>query len=206
MVRSMTARLALAGALAVAGTGVAEAQEIRCTSRDYKYNFCRVGFTVRHVELVRRLSRSDCDFGRSWGYQSRGVWVNHGCEAIFALNPRGGGGGWGGSGGSWGGGSGWGGSGGSWQDWSVPGWAVGRWEGRERWQGRPVILTVYPGGPVRWQAYGWGGGGMSGHWRGADSIVLNDGTRIDVDRMSFDSRQIRLEWRGGRRMYFRRIG
>ncbi len=206
MARGTAARWLLAAGLAAAGAGAAEAQEIRCASKDYKYNFCRVGFTVRHVELVRKLSKSDCDFGRSWGYQTRGVWVNHGCEAIFALNP--GGGGWGGSGGSWGGG-GWGGSGGSWgggSSWAVPGWAVGRWQGRDQWQGRPVVLTVYPGGAVRWQAYGWGGGGMSGHWRGSDNIVLNDGTRIDVDRLSFDSRRIRLEWRGGRRMYFRRIG
>jgi hypothetical protein len=63
---------------------------------------------------------------------------------------------------------------------------------------------VYPGGAVRWQAFGWSG--ISGHWRGADNIFLNDGTRIDVDRSLFSSQKMRLEWPGGQRMYFRRIG
>ena len=190
-------RALLVGVFAVAWPALAAAQapqQIRCGSRNFEYNFCRVGgITIRQVEIARRISRSACDYGRSWGFQRHGVWVNHGCEAVFALNPRvGGSGGWGGG---WGGGP-----------WSPPGWAVGRWQGRDRWQGRPVLLTIYPGGAVRWVAAGWGNQGIRGQWRAGDTIILDDGSRLDVDRTSFDARTIRLGWRAGPRMHFRRIG
>ena len=191
---------------------VASALELRCASEEYRYRFCRVGVPVREVQLVRMISvLSSCDFGRDWGYQRNGVWVHHGCQAVFAVNPGSdgggwGGGGWGSGGGGWGGEGGWGGSGGpGGHGWSVPGWAIGRWESHDRWQGRSVLLTVYPGGAVLWQAMGWNRG-MRGRWVGSDNILLDDGTRIDVDRQGFDSQRLRLEWRRGQRMYFRRIG
>ncbi len=190
----------LAAGFAWPATG--SAQEVRCASENYRYRFCNVGVPVFEVQLVRKLSViSSCDYGRDWGYQRSGIWVHHGCQAVFLVNPRGERKGWGRGG--WGGEGGWGPSGGH-GDWSVPGWAVGRWEGHESWQGRPVFLTVYPDGAVRWEAAGWHRG-MRGRWRGADDIVLDDGTRIDVDREGFGNRRMRLEWRHGQRMYFRRI-
>jgi hypothetical protein len=120
---------------------------------------------------------------------------------LFAVNPGDAREGWGRGG--WGGEGGWGPSGG--HDWSVPGWAVGRWESHDSWQGRPVLLTIYPDGAVLWEAAGWNRR-MRGRWRGADDIVLDDGTRVNVDSEGFGDRRIRLDWRRGQRMYFRRIG
>ena len=197
-------------AVVVAWPAAASAQEFRCDSDNYHYRFCNVGVPVFQVQLLRKISViSSCDYGRDWGFQRNGIWVHHGCQAVFLVNPRGerehererehegwGRGGWGGEGG-WG-------PQGEHGGWSVPGWAVGHWEGHDSWQGRPVRLTVYPDGAVRWEAEGWNRG-MRGRWRGADDIVLDDGTRIDVDREGYGDRRLRLEWRGGQRMYFRRI-
>jgi len=49
------------------------------------------------VQLVRKRSDASCDYGRDWGYDRRGVWVDRGCRADFRI----GGGGSGGGGGGW---------------------------------------------------------------------------------------------------------
>ena len=57
---------------------------IRCESRD--------GRTVRcatyggDAQLVRQLSTNPCVRGRSWGSDSRGVWVSSGCRAEFRVD------------------------------------------------------------------------------------------------------------------------
>ncbi len=57
---------------------------IRCESRD--------GRTVRcatyggEAQLVRQLSTNPCIRGRSWGSDSRGVWVSNGCRAEFRVD------------------------------------------------------------------------------------------------------------------------
>jgi len=181
----------------------AAAQEIRCNSDNYRFRFCGLDVPVHEVQLLRKISViSTCDYGRDWGYQRNGIWVHHGCQAVFLVNPRGtheregwGHGGWGGEGG-------WGPS--AERGWTVPGWAIGRWESHDSWQGRPVHLIVYPDGAVRWEARGWEHG-MRGRWRGADDIVLDDGTRIDVDHEGFGDQHLRLQWPGGERMHFRRV-
>lgn len=58
-----------------------------CESRDYQYTFCPTG-RVRVAELVNQRSQSPCDYGRSWGYQSDGIWVDRGCAAEFAVRSR----------------------------------------------------------------------------------------------------------------------
>ena len=59
-------------------------ETITCESKDKRYNYCRV--RVRDdVQLVRQRSSAACSFGRSWGYDSRGVWVDRGCRADFAV-------------------------------------------------------------------------------------------------------------------------
>ncbi|WP_448584939.1 DUF3011 domain-containing protein [Thermaurantiacus sp.] len=60
------------------------AGEIRCRSDENRYNRCRVN-TGGRVELVERLSRANCVRGSTWGFDSSGIWVNHGCEARFAY-------------------------------------------------------------------------------------------------------------------------
>jgi len=47
------------------------------------------------VQLVRKRSDASCDYGRDWGYNRRGIWVDRGCRADFRIGGGGnGGGGW----------------------------------------------------------------------------------------------------------------
>ncbi len=43
--------------------------------------------TSEGVRLVRRISDSKCDFGRDWGWDSNGIWVQNGCRGEFAIRP-----------------------------------------------------------------------------------------------------------------------
>lgn len=38
------------------------------------------------VEMVRQRSGSKCVKGYSWGFDDRGIWVDHGCRADFVLH------------------------------------------------------------------------------------------------------------------------
>lgn len=68
---------------------VSRAGTLLCRSENYNYRHCRAD-TRSGVQLLRQLSRTACIQGETWGYDQRGVWVNHGCEAEFQLgNPLG---------------------------------------------------------------------------------------------------------------------
>jgi len=69
---------------------------ILCESRNGKRQYCSA-FTGGGVHLVRQLSRSECIYQQSWGYDSGGVWVSNGCRAEFAASA----GNYGSSGGNW---------------------------------------------------------------------------------------------------------
>jgi hypothetical protein len=71
---------------------------IYCASDDGRRNVCPTD-TRGGVQLARQRSGSPCDFGRTWGYSRRGIWVDRGCRADFQIG--GGGGGGGGNGGGW---------------------------------------------------------------------------------------------------------
>jgi len=66
----------------------------RCESSRGRTRHCAVP-TRGGVRLVRQLSRSPCEEGRTWGWDGRGVWVSQGCRGEF-VGGRGHGGGWGG--------------------------------------------------------------------------------------------------------------
>jgi len=55
-----------------------------CESRDFRYRHCAAPVS-RDVDLVRQLSRTECRYGRSWGYDRSGVWVDRGCAAEFVI-------------------------------------------------------------------------------------------------------------------------
>ena len=57
---------------------------IRCESSDGRGRRCDLR-APRGVQLVRQLSRSACTQGQSWGWDRRGVWVDHGCRAEFSV-------------------------------------------------------------------------------------------------------------------------
>jgi hypothetical protein len=63
----------------------ADARTVRCESQDYRYRYCAVP-TYGDVHLQNELSRSACHYGRSWGYDHRGVWVDRGCRASFGVD------------------------------------------------------------------------------------------------------------------------
>ena len=62
-------------------------QTIRCRSDNYAYQHCPTSQHGR-VRLLEQFSKSACIEGQTWGYDRRGVWVNHGCEAEFRITPR----------------------------------------------------------------------------------------------------------------------
>ncbi|MGK3725519.1 DUF3011 domain-containing protein [Stenotrophomonas maltophilia] len=79
------ATLALPSAPAAAQSGV-----IRCESQNNRERVCNTGW--RNAQLVRQLSGSACDEGRTWGSRNGSIWVTNGCRAEF-VEARGG---WGG--------------------------------------------------------------------------------------------------------------
>lgn len=69
------------------GVGRDPARLVRCESSDKRSRFCQVD-TRGGVRLVRQLSDSPCIEGRSWGVQRGGIWVDHGCRAMFEIDSR----------------------------------------------------------------------------------------------------------------------
>jgi hypothetical protein len=57
---------------------------IVCSSDDGGRRYCNAD-TSRGVILVRQISGSRCQRGRTWGFDRRGIWVDRGCRAEFRL-------------------------------------------------------------------------------------------------------------------------
>ncbi len=60
-------------------------QRVKCESRDGRRNECDVNLRGYRIADVREISRADCDIGRNFGYDDRGVWVDNGCRAEFIF-------------------------------------------------------------------------------------------------------------------------
>src|SRR5882724_4990940 len=60
------------------------AQTISCSSDDGRRHYCPAN-TEGRIRLERQRSESPCDEGYSWGSDGRGIWVDHGCRADFAV-------------------------------------------------------------------------------------------------------------------------
>ncbi|PNS08201.1 DUF3011 domain-containing protein [Solilutibacter silvestris] len=63
------------------GYGNGGGQRFTCESRKGHQIYCPID--GGRVRLVRQISSSDCDEGRTWGQDRRGVWVTAGCRAEF---------------------------------------------------------------------------------------------------------------------------
>ncbi|HUR80451.1 MAG TPA: DUF3011 domain-containing protein [Thermoanaerobaculia bacterium] len=63
-----------------------ERATLTCESLNGEPGLCFAD-TSEGVRLVRRISDSKCDFGRDWGWDSNGIWVQNGCRAEFAIRP-----------------------------------------------------------------------------------------------------------------------
>lgn len=91
MIRKAT--LALSGLLCAAALAAnpapAEAQRnITCQSTDYDRTYCEAD-TRGGVRMVRQLSQTTCQSGRTWGADRRGIWVSGGCRAEFVVGGGG---------------------------------------------------------------------------------------------------------------------
>jgi hypothetical protein len=67
--------------------GARAAALIYCASDDMHRHGCPVD-THDGVYLVRQRSGSDCIFGRTWGFDRGGIWVDRGCRADFEIIDR----------------------------------------------------------------------------------------------------------------------
>ena len=71
--------------------GRASAQgTVVCESEHGRRNYCAVGDARGGVEMVRQLGGAPCERGRSWGFDGRGIWVDHECKAEFRVLAYGG--------------------------------------------------------------------------------------------------------------------
>jgi hypothetical protein len=60
---------------------------ITCSSNNGKRNYCPANIG-RGVRLTNQRSGSPCIQGQTWGWDNRGIWVDRGCRADFAINSR----------------------------------------------------------------------------------------------------------------------
>lgn len=177
MRKKPVAAVSLVVAALLAAPAGADERTITCGSRNYRYQYCRVD-TDNRVTLVRQRSSTRCRQFDNWGYDSRGVWVDRGCEAEFRVG-RGGGGGQGAA------------IAGAaiagvaiaaaiaasrdkdHHSDPVPSWAVGTFRGYDDDERTEVELTIQPGGAVTGFA---AGSSFSGRW---------DGNRLEAGRHRF---------------------
>ena len=62
---------------------------ISCSSTRDRYRLCRAAISrYDRVTLKQRLSNSNCQRGRTWGYNNEGIWVDRGCRALFEVQVR----------------------------------------------------------------------------------------------------------------------
>jgi len=76
----------------VGGSNVATGafgRSVICESQNNGRARCPVD-TSYGVQLVRQISKNNCERGTDWGFDENGVWVNNGCRAEFVLGgePR----------------------------------------------------------------------------------------------------------------------
>ena len=65
--------------------GPGRGASITCTSKSYDYAHCNVPTWGRRVWVERQLSDTRCVQGDNWGVDWRGIWVDRGCNAVFAV-------------------------------------------------------------------------------------------------------------------------
>ncbi len=73
--------------VAVSAFAFFEKRKVTIESNDGKRVYRRVDH-VGSVRISKRLSDKPCDYGRSWGYDRDGIWVDNGCRAVFEYETR----------------------------------------------------------------------------------------------------------------------
>lgn len=89
MTTTRTSTRALAAAMALLMTPAAWADyTTRCGSDGGRYRTCRLQ-EPGYVTVEKKISGASCDKGRSWDFNRREIWVDHGCEADFRVETHG---------------------------------------------------------------------------------------------------------------------
>jgi hypothetical protein len=70
------------------GQGRPNSGTLTCASDDGRRVLCEAD-TRGGVRLVRQISGASCQEGSTWGYDDRGIWVDRGCRAEFAVSNGG---------------------------------------------------------------------------------------------------------------------
>ncbi|MGN6183272.1 MAG: DUF3011 domain-containing protein [Thermoanaerobaculia bacterium] len=60
------------------------ARTLRCQSMNNGRTICPTD-TSYGVQLAQQISKNNCELGRDWGWDQKGVWVDHGCRADFRV-------------------------------------------------------------------------------------------------------------------------
>ena len=68
-------------------SGYSRGRLLYCASDDFDVHNCPVN-TYFGVRMVRQRSEAPCVYRRTWGYDDRGVWVDRGCRADFAVGRQ----------------------------------------------------------------------------------------------------------------------
>lgn len=69
------------------GNDRGRANTLTCESNNGGRVVCQADTRSQTVQLVRQISGSPCRQGETWGWDRRGIWVDRGCRAEFALVP-----------------------------------------------------------------------------------------------------------------------
>jgi hypothetical protein len=64
--------------------GSGSGQVVSSSSDDMHRHYCQAE-TRGGVQLIKQHSDSSCRQGRSWDFDRRGIWVDHGCRADFQV-------------------------------------------------------------------------------------------------------------------------
>lgn len=71
-------------------SAAADNKTVRCESKDGRRATCDADLHGYRLADVKEMSHEDCDIGRNFGYDDRGVWVNRGCRGEFVFTRDGG--------------------------------------------------------------------------------------------------------------------
>lgn len=78
------AEFSTGGGSSASGGDRGEGLVVRCESEEGRWRHCDASI-VRGARLRRNVSRTPCVQGDNWGWDARGVWVNHGCRGDFQV-------------------------------------------------------------------------------------------------------------------------
>jgi len=159
---------------------------VRIESTNGGYRYERLN-TEGYVRLHRQLSPGSARQGTDWGYDRRGIWVNHGFRGEFVVgrpNP---------------------GSNSAVPDSRrPPAWVVGTFRGYDEARKATITVTIRPDGSVRHRTNYDGDKrtvDQSGYYR--DGRLIFDNARLELDRAGGGIRTTETGGRHGRVSYQR---